>query len=84
MYLKLDVFFLVSILIFNEFLISINISVKKNSNNIMFKIKRSCRLKSVSLIKLLSIKVKKVKNPIDKVNIKITIINAFFLINFAI
>ncbi len=83
-YLKLVVFFLVSILIFNEFLISINISIKKNSNNIMFKIKRSCRLKSVSFIKLLSIKVKKVKNPIDKVNIKITIINAFFLINFAI
>ena len=58
--------------------------VKKNNNKIILKIKSSCRLKSVSFIKLLSMKVKNVKNPTVKVNIKITIIKAFFLINLVI
>ena len=58
--------------------------IKKNNNKIILKIKSSCRLKSVSFIKLLSMKVKNVKNPMVKVNIKITIIKAFFLINLVI
>jgi len=55
--------------------------MKKISNNIMFDISSDCKLKLLSFIKLLSIKVKNVKKPIDKVKIKITIINIFFFIN---
>ena len=40
-----------------------------------------CRLNSLSLIKLLSIKVKNVKKPTDKVIIDIITKNIFFLIN---
>ena len=69
---------------FIEFFTSKNIIAKKIISKITFKINNNCRLNSVSLIKLLSIKVKNVKKPIDKVNIKISIKNKFFFINFVI
>ena len=69
---------------FNEFLISLKVTRKKNSNKTIFAIKRFCRFYCVNLIKLLSIKVKKVKKPIDNVVTKIRIINKYFFIKLII
>ena len=80
--LALDPLILISS--FNAFLISINM-IKKNINyKTMLLLSSVCRLNSLSLIKLLSINVKKVKKPTDKVIIDIITKNIFFLINFAI
>ena len=77
--LAFDPFILISS--FNAFLISINMMKKNISNKIMLLRSNVCRLNSLSLIKLLSIKVKNVKKPTDKVIIDITTKNIFFLIN---
>tara|TARA_B100000965_G_C19530964_1_gene731087 strand:- start:199 stop:564 length:366 start_codon:yes stop_codon:yes gene_type:complete len=69
---------------FNEFRISLKVTRKKNSNKTIFAIKRFCRFSCVNLIKLLSIKVKKVKKPIDNVVTKIRIINKYFFIKLII
>ena len=66
---------------FNAFLISINMIKKNISNKIMLLMSNVCRLNSLSLIKLLSIKVKNVKKPSDKVIIDIITKNIFFGIN---
>ena len=83
-YLKFETLILELILIFNEFLISKNMIIKKNISKIIFAINSNWRLNSFNFIKLLSMNVKKVKMPIDKVNIKINIINMFFLIKLII
>tara|TARA_Y200000002_G_scaffold221202_1_gene182672 strand:- start:31 stop:399 length:369 start_codon:yes stop_codon:yes gene_type:complete len=67
-----------------EFLISKKIIEKKTSNNKMFDINKYCKFLSVSSIKLLSIKVKKVKKPKNSVIMNIIIIKIFFLINLSI
>jgi hypothetical protein len=80
--LAFDPFILISS--FNAFLISINMMKKNISNKITLLMSNVCRLNSLSLIKLLSIKVKNVKKPTDKVIIDITTKNIFFLINLNI
>ena len=57
---------------------------KKINNKIILKNNRYCKFVSFNFIKLLSIKVKKVKNPIDKVARKIITINIFVFINLII
>ena len=69
---------------FIEFLISRNIKTKKISRRTILHINKTWRLVSFNSIKLLSIKVKKVKKPIDRVNIKINVIIIFFLIKLSI
>tara|TARA_B100001175_G_C18901363_1_gene353516 strand:+ start:274 stop:507 length:234 start_codon:yes stop_codon:yes gene_type:complete len=69
---------------FNEFLISIKVIRKKKNNKTVLAIKRYCRFSCVKLIKLLSIKVKKVIKPIDKVIVKIRMINKYFFIKLII
>ena len=60
-----------------EFLISINIKTKNKKTRPMLENRRISRLSSLSLIKLLSIKVKNVKKAKEIVNINITTINKF-------
>ena len=63
-----------------EFLTSIIMRMKKNTNKIILTISSNWRLNSFNSIKLLSIKVKNVKKPIERVIINIKTINIFFLI----
>ena len=63
-----------------EFLTSIIIRMKKNTNKIILTISNNWRLNSFNSIKLLSIKVKNVKKAIERVIINIKTINIFFLI----
>tara|TARA_Y100000816_G_scaffold278287_1_gene249308 strand:+ start:88 stop:408 length:321 start_codon:yes stop_codon:yes gene_type:complete len=65
------------ILFLIEFLISIKIKIKNNSTKTTFEIRRISRLPSLSLIKLLLIKVKNVRKANKIVNINITMINKF-------
>ena len=62
---------------FKELLISRKIIIKNNIINIIFSIKSVCRFFSFKLIKLLSINVRKVKNPKDRVIKKSIVINIF-------
>jgi len=62
------------------FLISKKINTKRNINKKIFKISKNLRFWSESLINPLSIKVKKVKKPIDNVIINKNIKYMFFLI----
>jgi|TARA_B100000749_G_scaffold74925_1_gene56181 hypothetical protein len=75
---------LIFISFFKEFFISLKIIRKKINNKIILKNNRYCKFVSFNFIKLLSIKVKKVKNPIDKVARKIITINIFVFINLII
>ena len=68
---------LILILFFIEFLTSININTKNKSTKQMFDIRRISRLSSLSLMKLLLIKVKNVRKPKEMVNINIIMINKF-------
>ena len=68
---------LILILFFIEFLISVKIKIKKTIRSIKFKIKRYCKLLSLSSIKLFPINVKNVRKANKSVKIKITIINKF-------
>ena len=79
-YFLLALYPLTSTSIFSEFLTSLKIIKKRSNNKPIFPIKRYCRLKSVNFKKLLSIKVKKVIKPKDKVTTKTKTINIFFLI----
>ena len=65
------------ILFLIEFFISTKINTKNNKTSNKLNIKRLCRFSSLSLMKLLSINVKKVIKANEIVNIKITIINKF-------
>ena len=58
----------------------IKIANLKNTNKIILTISNNWRLNSLNSIKLLSIKVKNVKKPIERVIINIKPINIFFLI----
>ena len=60
--------------------ISMKIKIKSNINSPIFKINKSCKFWSDNSIKPLSIKVKKVKKPIDNVIINNNIKYMFFLI----
>ena len=62
------------------FLISKKINTKRNINKKIFKISNNLKFWSESLINPLSIKVKKVKKPIDNVIINRNIKYMFFLI----
>ena len=62
------------------FLISKKINTKRSINKIIFKISKNLKFWSESLINPLSIKVKKVKKPIDNVIINKNIKYMFFLI----
>ena len=62
-------------------LISRKIKTKSKINKIMFSINKYCKFSSDNSIKPLSIKVKKVKKPIDNVIINNIIRYIFFLIN---
>ena len=62
------------------FLISKKINTKRNINKKIFKISKNLKFWSESLINPLSIKVKKVKKPIDNVIINRNIKYMFFLI----
>ena len=55
-------------------------SVKSNNSKPILTIKSTCRFLSLNFTKLLSINVKKVKNPKNSVIIKSNAINIFFLI----
>ena len=61
-----------------EFLTSIKIIKKNITNSKILDSKRYCKFLSFNLIKLLSIKVKKVKKPRNKVIKNIITINKFF------
>tara|TARA_A100000164_G_C21411283_1_gene542290 strand:+ start:238 stop:591 length:354 start_codon:yes stop_codon:yes gene_type:complete len=65
------------ILFLIEFLMSININTKNKSTKKELDIRRISRLSSFSLIKLLSINVKKVIKPKEIVNKNIIMINKF-------
>ena len=67
-------------MIFKEFLTSENIIKKRSINNAIFPINKIWRLLSDSLKKLLSINVKKVIKPMNKVIKNIIMMNIFFLI----
>ena len=67
-----------------EFFISKKIIEKKTINKKIFDISKYCKFSSVSLIKLLSIKVRNVKKPRNSVIINIIVIKIFFLINLSI
>ena len=62
------------------FLISKKINTKRSTNKKIFKISKNLKFSSESLINPLSIKVKKVKKPIDNVIINRNIKYMFFLI----
>ena len=62
------------------FLISKKINTKRRTNKKIFKISKNLKFSSESLINPLSIKVKKVKKPIDNVIINRNIKYMFFLI----
>ena len=64
-----------------DFLISRKINKKKNNKRTMFAPSKYCKFWLLSCIKLLSIKVKKVKKPTNKVIINNIITRIFFLIN---
>ena len=70
--------------LFIEFLTSKKINKKKIINKTILDNKRYCKFSSLSLIKLLSKKVKKVTKPNNNVIKKIVTINKFFLIKFSI
>ena len=65
---------------FKDDLISMKIIKKSRPNKKILEIRSICRFDSVSLMKLLSIKVKKVINPSNNVTKKTKIIKIFFLI----
>jgi hypothetical protein len=71
---------LISTSIFNDFLTSIKIMKKKSNNKAILSIRINCKFPSLSLIKLLSINVKKVKKAMNSVIIKTIAKNTFFLI----
>ena len=54
---------------------------RPKNNKIILRINKNCKFLSDNLIKPLSIKVKKVKNPIDNVIINKNIRYIFFLMN---
>ena len=62
------------------FLISKKINTKRSINKKIFKISKNLKFSSESLINPLSIKVKKVKKPIDNVIVNRNIKYMFFLI----
>ena len=73
-----------TISLFIEFLTSRNINRKNMIKRTMLDNKRYCKFWSLSLIKLLSKKVKKVTKPNNNVIKKIITINKFFLIKLSI
>ena len=80
MYFLLDLRPSLSISFRIAFLISKKIKIKSNANRTIFKTNNNCKFWSDSSITLLSIKVKKVKKPMDSVIIKRNIKYMFFLI----
>ena len=73
-----------TISLFIEFLTSKKINRKNMINKTMLDNKRYCKFWSLSLMKLLSKKVKKVTKPNNNVIKKIITINKFFLIKLSI
>ena len=73
-----------TISLFIEFLTSKKINRKNIINKKIFDNKRYCKFWSLSLMKLLSKKVKKVTKPNNNVIKKIITINKFFLMKFSI
>ena len=73
-----------TISLFIEFLTSRKINKKNIINKTILDNKRYCKFSSLSLMKLLSKKVKKVIKPNNNVIKKITTINKFFLMKFSI
>ena len=73
-----------TISLFIEFLTSKKINRKNIINKKIFDNKRYCKFWSLSLMKLLSKKVKKVTKPNNNVIKKIVTINRFFLMKFSI
>ena len=73
-----------SISFFIALLISKKIEIKSVNKSTTLKINKICKFLSDNLTKPLSIKVKKVKNPIDNVIINNIIKYVFFLINSSI
>ena len=80
MYFLLDLRPSLSISFLIAFLISKKIKAKSNANRTIFKINNNCKFWSDNSIRPLSIKVKKVKKPIDNVIINKNIKYMFFLI----
>ena len=80
MYFLFDLNPSLSMSFFIAFLISKKKNTKRNDNKIIFEISKNCKFWSDNLMKLLSIKVKKVKKPIDNVIINRNIKYMFFLI----
>ena len=80
MYFLFDLSPSLSISFLIVFLISKKINTKRNINKKIFKISKNLKFWSESLINPLSIKVKKVKKPIDNVIINRNIKYMFFLI----
>tara|TARA_B100001121_G_scaffold24908_1_gene19276 strand:- start:865 stop:1215 length:351 start_codon:yes stop_codon:yes gene_type:complete len=80
-YFLLDFELLLSISFFIALLISKNIKRKRETKSNIFNNNKSCKLLSDSSIKPLSIKVKKVKKPVDNVIIDNINRYMFFLIN---
>tara|TARA_S200000501_G_scaffold205638_1_gene193367 strand:- start:56 stop:361 length:306 start_codon:yes stop_codon:yes gene_type:complete len=70
-----------SISILIDFFISLKINKNNKKSKMMFIIKRYCKFFSFNSIKLLSINVKNVKNPINSVIVNKKIIKIFFLRN---
>ena len=70
-----------SISFFIAFFISKKMNTKSKKSKKIFKINNNCKLLSDNSMKPLSIKVKKVKKPIESVIIKRNIKYIFFLIN---
>ena len=73
-----------TISLFIEFLTSKKINRKNINNKKIFDNKSYCKFWSLSLMKLLSKKVKKVTKPNNNVIKKIVTINRFFLMKFSI
>ena len=71
-------------LFFIEFLISMKIKIKKKNKKIIFVINTNCKLYSFNLIKLLSIKVRKVIKDNKTVRTNIIIINKFLFMKVSI
>ena len=80
MYFLFDLSPSLSISFLIVFLISKKINTKRSINKKIFKISKNLKFSSESLINPLSIKVKKVKKPIDNVIINRNIKYMFFLI----
>ena len=80
MYFLFDLSPSLSISFLIVFLISKKINTKRSTNKKIFKISKNLKFSSESLINPLSIKVKKVKKPIDNVIINKNIKYMFFLI----